>query len=121
LTIDHLTSGCPILAKNEYVIRHDKVCTHLHHSIFNTLGIKTTEDWYSHIPKSACQREDTTVLWNQGVETDREVLANRPDIIIKNKKDKICLLIDAAIPSDRNAIQKESEKKLKYENLRIEI
>jgi hypothetical protein len=32
-TIDHLTSGCPILAKNEYVIRHDKICTHLHHSI----------------------------------------------------------------------------------------
>jgi hypothetical protein len=24
-TIDNLTSGCPILAKNEYVIRHDKV------------------------------------------------------------------------------------------------
>ena len=22
-TIDHLTSGCPILAKNEYLIRHD--------------------------------------------------------------------------------------------------
>jgi hypothetical protein len=29
-TIDHLTSGCPILAKNEYVIRYVKVCTHLH-------------------------------------------------------------------------------------------
>ena len=29
-TIDHLTSGCPILAKNEYLMRHDKVCTHLH-------------------------------------------------------------------------------------------
>jgi hypothetical protein len=28
--IDHLISGCPILAKNEYVIRHDKVCTHLY-------------------------------------------------------------------------------------------
>jgi hypothetical protein len=55
------------------------------------------------------------------VQTDREVLANRPDIIIKNKKDKICLLIDVAIPSDRNAIQKESEKKLKYQNLSIEI
>jgi hypothetical protein len=35
-------------------------------------------------------------------------------------KDKICLLIDVAIPSDRNVIQKESEKKLKY-NLSIEI
>jgi len=29
-TIDHLTSGCPILAKNEYLMRQDKVCTHLH-------------------------------------------------------------------------------------------
>jgi hypothetical protein len=25
-------------------------------------------------------------LWNQAVHTDREVTANRPDIIIKNKK-----------------------------------
>jgi hypothetical protein len=36
-------------------------------------------------------------------------------------KDKICLLIDVAIPSDSNVIQKESEKKLKYKNLSIEI
>ena len=31
---------------------------------------------------------DVTVLCNQAVHTDREVTANRPDIIIKNKKDK---------------------------------
>jgi hypothetical protein len=37
-------------------------------------------------------------------------LANRPDIIIENKKDKTCLLIDVAIPSDKNVIQKEAEK-----------
>jgi hypothetical protein len=29
---------------------------------------------------------DVTVLWNQAVHTDREVTANRPDIIIKNEK-----------------------------------
>jgi hypothetical protein len=87
-TIDHLTSGCPILAKNEYVIRHDKVCVHLHYSICKTLGIETTENWYSHVPKLVCQHKDTTVLWNQGVQTDREVLENSPYIIIKKKKDK---------------------------------
>jgi hypothetical protein len=48
-------------------------------------------------------------------------LASRPDIIIKNKKDKTCLLIDVAMPSDKNAIRKEAEKKLKYKNLSIEI
>jgi predicted restriction endonuclease len=86
-TIDHLTSEFPILAKKEYVIRRDKVYTHLHYSICKTLGIETTENWYSLIPKPVCQHEDITVMWNQGVQTDRVVLENRPDIIIKNKKD----------------------------------
>jgi hypothetical protein len=42
-------------------------------------------------------------------------------IIIKNKKDKTCLWIDVAIPSDKNVIQKEAGNKLKYTNLSIEI
>jgi hypothetical protein len=120
-TIDYLISGCPTLAKNEYTIRHDKVCTHLHHSIRKKLGIETAEHWYSHMPKPVTEHEDITVLWNQGIQTDREVLANRPDIIVENKKDKTCLLIDVAIPSNKNVIQKKAEKKLKYKILNIEI
>jgi hypothetical protein len=34
---------------------------------------------------------------------------------------RTCLLIDVEIPSDRNVIQKQAEKKLKYKNLSIEI
>jgi len=56
-------------------------------------------------------------LWNQAVHIDREVTANRPDIKIKNKKEKICTLIDVAIPADINVVQKEAEKKLKYKSL----
>jgi hypothetical protein len=40
------------------------------------------------MPKPLHEEEDVTVLWNQAVHTDREVTANRPDIIIKNKKRK---------------------------------
>ena len=57
------------------------------------------------------------MLWNQAVHTDREVTANRPDIIIKNKKEKTCTLIDVAIPADRSVVQKEAEEKLKYKSL----
>jgi hypothetical protein len=60
-------------------------------------------------------------LWNQAVQTNREVTANRPDIIIKNKKEKTCTLIDVAIPADRNVVQKEAENKLKFESLGKEI
>jgi len=51
----------------------------------------------------------------------QKVTANRPDIIIKNRKGKTCTLIDVAIPEDRNVVQKEAEKKLKYKSLCIEI
>ena len=40
---------------------------------------------HRHTPKPVCGHGDVTVLWNQGVHTDREVTANRPDIITKNK------------------------------------
>jgi len=42
-------------------------------------------------------------------------------ILIKNKKKKTCTLIDVEIPADRNVVQKEGEKKLKYKSLCIEI
>ena len=40
------------------------------------------------MPKPVYEEGDDTVLWNQEVHTDREVTANRPDIIIKTKKRK---------------------------------
>ena len=103
-TIDHLTSGCPVLAKNEYLMRHDKVCAHFRYSICKALGIETTDKWYQHMPKPVYEEGDVTVLWNQAVHTDREVTGNRPDIIIKNKKEKTRTLIDVAIPADRNVM-----------------
>jgi hypothetical protein len=53
--------------------------------------------------------------------TRREFIANRPDIIIKNKKGETCTLMNVAIPTDRNVMQKETEKKLKYNSLGREI
>jgi hypothetical protein len=60
------------------------------------------------------EQEDITVLWNQAVNTDREVAANRPDIIIKKKKKKPCILIAVLTLADRKVVQKEAEKKLQY-------
>jgi len=58
---------------------------------------------------------------SSSIHTDRDVTANKPDIVIKNKKEKTCTLIDVAIPADRNVVQKEAENKLKYKSLCIEI
>jgi uncharacterized protein YcsI (UPF0317 family) len=33
-----------------------------------------------------CEDEDVTVFWNQGLHTNRDVMASRPDIIVKKKR-----------------------------------
>jgi hypothetical protein len=66
-------------------MRHGKVCTHLHYSICKASGIETADKWYTHMHKPMYEEGDDTVLLNQAVHTDREVTANRPDTIIKNK------------------------------------
>ena len=73
------------------------------------------------MPKPVYEEGDVTVLWIQAVHTGREFTANRPGIIIKNKKEETCTLIDVAIPADRNVVQKEAEKKLKYKSLCVQI
>jgi len=77
--------------------------------------IETTDKWYTHMLKPVCEEGDVTVLWNQAVHTEREVTANRPDIIIENNKEKTCTLIDVAIPADRNVVQKETGKEVKIQ------
>jgi hypothetical protein len=85
-TIGHITSGCPILVKSEYLMRHDKVCAHLLYLICKALGFEMTDKWYTHMSKPVYEEGDVTVFWNQAVHTDREVTANSPDIIIKDRE-----------------------------------
>ena len=42
---------------------------------------------------------DITILYDMPIHTDREISTNRPDIVIKNNRDKKCTLVDEAIPS----------------------
>ena len=55
------------------------------------------------------------MLWNQAVHTHREVIINRPDIRIKNKKEKTCILIDLALSADRNVAAKGRRKEVKIQ------
>lgn len=64
---------------------------------------------------------EITIIWDTQVQTDRAITANKPNIVVQNKKQKTCIIIDVAIPSDYNIIQKEVEKKLKYKDLQIQL
>ena len=102
-TVDHIVSGCEVLAKTEYISRHDKAAAYLHWNICQDHDIEIIDKWYEHKPESVTHNKDSkiTIMWDMLVNTDRTITANRPDIII----------IDMSIPSDRNIALKEIEKK----------
>ena len=120
-TIDHIVSGCPTLAKTEYIQRHDKAAGYIHWKICKYFQLPTAEKWYEHQPQTVTENNNITVLWDMPINTDREIKANRPDIIIKNREDKTCFMIDMTVPSERNVSIKELEKLSKYKDLEIEI
>ena len=120
-TIDHLVSGCPELAKTKYIHRHNKAAAHMHWKICKEFGIEVKEWWYEHEPKTVTENDSVTILWDMPIHTDRTIAANRLDIVLKNKKDKTCLLIDMTTPLDTNTLFKTTEKLTKYKDLEIEV
>ena len=55
------------------------------------------------------------------IHTDREIVANKADIIIRDHAIQKCQIIDMAVPSDRKTSVKVVEKLSKYKELMIEI
>ena len=93
----------------------------MHWNICKHYNLPATEKWYEHKPNTVTENDECTILWDIPIHTDREIKANRPDIIVKDKEQKQCYLIDMTVPSERNVSAKEVEKLSKYKDLEIEI
>jgi len=106
-------SACPILAEEQYIKRHDRVCVHKYTSTYarKQRYSWTKKHWHEHVPTSVetSQGGKVTILWNQQVQADRTIPYNKPDIIIRDNEKGTCMLIDVAISGDRNVIKKEAE------------
>ena len=60
-------------------------------------------------------------LWDFNIQTDHLIPARRPDLIIINKKKRICKIVDFAVPANDRIKLKECEKKDKYLDLAREL
>ena len=67
---------------------------------------KTGDKWYQHQHDTVTEKDEITILWDMPIQSDREIKDTRPDIVIKNKTTKGCILIDMAILSERDTCVK---------------
>ena len=58
---------------------------------------------------------ETHKRWDFEIQTDHQISARRPDLIIINKKKKrTCGIVDFAVPAEHRVKLKECEKRDKY-------
>ena len=48
----------------------------------NTNHFPTADNWCDHKPETVIEIEGATILWDMPVSTDKQINANRPDIIV---------------------------------------
>ena len=74
-----------------------------------------------HKPESILENETHKILWDFDVQTDHQIPARRPDLVLIDKKRNTCHLMDFAVPADHRIKMKESEKINKYFDLAREL
>ena len=55
------------------------------------------------------------------IQTDHAIEAQRPDLVVVDKKERSCKIIDFAIPEDSRIEEKEKDKIEKYKDLGREL
>ena len=120
-TVDHIISACPTIVNIEYLQRHVRVAKFIHWTLCKNFNLPHTEKWYEHTSQPVLQSTEVTISWDFTIHTDRKIDANRPDIIIKDQGEKTCIMLDVAVPADKNISLKEFQKLSKYKDLEIEV
>ena len=74
--MDHIVSGCEVLAKTDYISRHNNAAAYLYWSICTDHDIEMTDNWYQHQPETVMHNKNNnntimnnTIMWDMTVNT----------------------------------------------------
>ena len=93
---DHIVSGCSKLAQKEYKRRHDNLGKIIHWKLARKCNFEAGYKWYEHEPESVLEDEDSKILWDFSIQTDHVIEAWRPDLVVVDKRERSCKIIDFA-------------------------
>ena len=98
-----------------------KYKTRYHWELCKKLKFDHVDEWYEYIPESVLENEKNEIQWNFEKQTDHRISARLPNLVIVNKKKRVCRLVDFALPADHRVKLKKTEKRDKYQDLAREL
>ena len=87
-TINHIISECSKLAQKENKARHDWVGKAIHWEMCKKFKFDDANKWYMLNPEPVLENDTDKLLWDFDIQMDHLISAQRPDLIIINKKRK---------------------------------
>ena len=93
----------------------------IHWKLCEKYNLERKEKWYEHCPEGVVEDDDIKLIRDINIQCDNVMEAKRPDLILVDKKAKLCVIIDFAIPGDCRIREKEIKKIEKYQNLKREL
>uniref|UniRef100_H3AA24 Reverse transcriptase domain-containing protein n=1 Tax=Latimeria chalumnae TaxID=7897 RepID=H3AA24_LATCH len=120
-SIQHTIDGCPVLSYSEYLHRHNNITKIIHQQFAKDTNVEVTNQWWKHQPKAVEETIGVKILWGFSIRTEREIQGSELDIVFVDKTNRKAKIIDIACPTDYNIGEKEHEKIMKYQDLKMEI
>ena len=102
-----MINECSKSAQKEYKIRHDLVGKVSHRELCKKWKLDHMYKWYIHNPESVLENETHKLLWDFEIQTDHLISARRPDLMVINKKERTCWIVDFTVPTDHRVELKE--------------
>ena len=120
-SIDHIVSSKLVVnlhRTKEYMRSLGKI---VHWKVARKCNLEPGDKWYEHEPESILENEDYKILLDFSFHTDHVIEAPRPDLVVVDKKDRSCKIIDFGVPRDSRIDDKEKKKIEKYQDLGREL
>ena len=99
-TINDIISERRKLAQKEYKTRHDWVGKVIHWEMCKKWKFHYNNKWYMHNSAPIQENDSHKHLWDFDIHTDHLISARRTEIIIINKKKKMCKIVYFAVPAE---------------------
>ena len=110
-SVYHLVGSCSTLSPSLYLkVRHNQIAKMLYQEI-------TKNDHLVLNPPEVTVKGDMEIWYDMEIQTTPKVDKNWPDIVIWEKAEKKCTLVEITVPLDNNLQKAHKEKETKYINL----
>ena len=123
-TVQHVLSGCKMLAQQEYLSRHNAALSVIITEWCKKEGLMDEQEkWYKveWYRGKVVEGKGKKVLWDFEFVARKKNIHRRPDVIIEDEVKKEIFIIDMACPMECNILQKVNEKLRNYSQLSFEI